>query len=254
MESVHFYEELARWSEVVGGFAFVVVMVVLFRRLLLPAVAAAAVARNAELVNAERRREQLRADVSAARAELEAATSEGLLIRERGLADAQREHDRIIEEARHEGTRLLVNARGELERGRLAARDRLRIELIEKALGRARAIATERLDPATNARLVARTVDELAERRPLMPNETLARRYATAIFQLASEAGAVDRVGTDLHAFVAALEKDDAVRRFFVAPIVDRQEKTEVIASAFAALHPVALHSVLLLVQKRRGA
>ena len=162
MESLHFYEELARWSEVVGGVAFVVVMYVLFRRFLLPAVAAAAVSRNAELVNAERRREQLRAEVSAARAELESAATEGILIRERGATDAEREHERIIVEARHEGTRLLLNARGELERGRLAARDRLRIELIEKALGRARTIATERLDPATNARLVARTVDELA--------------------------------------------------------------------------------------------
>jgi ATP synthase F1 delta subunit len=38
-----------------------------------------------------------------------------------------------------------------------------------------------------------------------MPNETLARRYATAIFQLATEANAVPAVGHDLHTFVAAL-------------------------------------------------
>jgi F-type H+-transporting ATPase subunit delta len=38
-----------------------------------------------------------------------------------------------------------------------------------------------------------------------MANETLARRYATAVFQLAVEAGAVKQVGHDLHTFVAAL-------------------------------------------------
>jgi len=35
-----------------------------------------------------------------------------------------------------------------------------------------------------------------------MPNETLARRYATAIFQLASEAGEIAGIGRDLHAFI----------------------------------------------------
>jgi len=85
-----------------------------------------------------------------------------------------------------------------------------------------------------------------------MPNETLARRYATAIFQLATEADAVERVRTDLHGFVAALRADDAVRRFYVAPIVDRDEKTSVIAQSFGALSDIALHAILLLIRKRR--
>jgi F-type H+-transporting ATPase subunit delta len=66
-----------------------------------------------------------------------------------------------------------------------------------------------------------------------MPNETLARRYATAIFQLATEAGAVDGVGHDLHTFVAALAADEDVNRFFRSPVVDRKEKAAVIAQAF---------------------
>jgi F-type H+-transporting ATPase subunit delta len=85
-----------------------------------------------------------------------------------------------------------------------------------------------------------------------MPNEKLARRYATAIFQLATDAGAVERVGTDLHGFVDTLRADDAVRRFFIAPIVDRREKATLIANSFAGLHEVALHAALLLIQKRR--
>jgi F-type H+-transporting ATPase subunit b len=162
MESTHaFYENLAQWSEILGGIAFVVVAFVLFRKLMLPMVQAAAVARNADLVNAERRREALRAEVAEARAELEAAMREGQSIRERGKADAQRERDRILADAVHEGTRIVQNADGELERARIAARDQLRIELIEAALNRARALARERIDEGVNARLVSKTVDEL---------------------------------------------------------------------------------------------
>ncbi|MBV9440875.1 MAG: ATP synthase F1 subunit delta [Candidatus Eremiobacteraeota bacterium] len=85
-----------------------------------------------------------------------------------------------------------------------------------------------------------------------MPNETLARRYATAIFQLATEAGRLPAVQRDLHAFIDALAADDTVRRFFRSPVVDRGEKGKVISDAFGRLDPIALHSVLLLIRKRR--
>jgi F-type H+-transporting ATPase subunit delta len=87
-----------------------------------------------------------------------------------------------------------------------------------------------------------------------MPNETLARRYATAIFELATEAGAVAAVGHDLHTFVAALAADADVNTFFRSPVVDRNEKAAVIAQAFDMLHDVALHAILLLIRKRREA
>ena len=85
-----------------------------------------------------------------------------------------------------------------------------------------------------------------------MPNETLARRYATAVFQLASESGRVPGVQHDLHTFVEALAADADVRKFFRSPVVDRKEKTEIVGSAFAKLDPIALHTILLLVRKRR--
>lgn len=163
MEGVQAFEEIARWSEIIGGIAFFVAAFFLFRRFMLPAVLSAEVAHNADLVGAERRREQLRAEVGAARARLEDATLEALSIRERGRDDAQRERERIISEAAAEGTRILVNAKAELERARIVARDQLRVELIERALARARALANERLDDSLNGRLIARTVDELTE-------------------------------------------------------------------------------------------
>ena len=85
-----------------------------------------------------------------------------------------------------------------------------------------------------------------------MPSETLARRYATAVFQLASESGRIGEVQHDLHTFVAALDADDQVRRFYRSPVVDRKEKEQIISGAFAKLDPIALHTVLLLIRKRR--
>jgi len=87
-----------------------------------------------------------------------------------------------------------------------------------------------------------------------MPQETLARRYATAVFQLATEANKVKPIQHDLHTFVAALDADAEVRRFFRSPVVDRYEKEEIVGKAFDKLDPIALHTILLLVRKRREA
>jgi F0F1-type ATP synthase membrane subunit b/b' len=164
MES-SFFESLAAWSEIVGGVAFVIVAVILFRKLGLPLIANAETARNAELQNTEHRREQLRAEVSKARGLVEEADREALAIAERAGADARREAEAIVAGARADGARLVANAEGELERARNAARDHLRIELIEQALLRARSLAGERVNADVDARLVAKTVDDLASGR-----------------------------------------------------------------------------------------
>ena len=85
-----------------------------------------------------------------------------------------------------------------------------------------------------------------------MPNETLARRYATAVFQLAQEADKITAVQDDLHGFIGTLDADEGVRKFFRSPVVDRAQKTEIVRQAFAKLDPIALHTILLLVRKRR--
>lgn len=88
-----------------------------------------------------------------------------------------------------------------------------------------------------------------------MANETVARRYAAAVFQLADEAGAVDAVGRDLHAVRDAIYTDAATKGFFLSPVIDRKEKERVLASAFTGkTHDIAMHTVLLLVRKRREA
>jgi F0F1-type ATP synthase membrane subunit b/b' len=156
-----FFDRLAQWSEIVGGFAFVVVAVFLFTKYALPAVRATQIARNADLVHAEQRREALKAEVSKARAEVEAADRDAQSIKARATVDAAREHDRLVAEAKADGERAVANAHGALERARIAARAQLRGEFIDRALVLARSQADSRIDAATNAKLVGATVETL---------------------------------------------------------------------------------------------
>jgi F-type H+-transporting ATPase subunit delta len=84
-------------------------------------------------------------------------------------------------------------------------------------------------------------------------DETLARRYAQAVFDLASEAGKIAETGRDLRTAWDAMQEDDGVVRFFFAPIIDRNEKQKVLVDAFSGkIETLALHTMLLLVRKRR--
>jgi len=87
-----------------------------------------------------------------------------------------------------------------------------------------------------------------------MANETLARRYAAAIFSLAKDAGQIAKVRDDLHVVLTVLDGDEAIRKFFRSPVVDRREKAGIVERAFGGLSDIARHSVLLLVRKRREA
>lgn len=156
-----FFDRLAQWSEIVGGFAFIIVAIFLFMKYALPAVRATQVARNADLVHAEQRREALKAEVNKARAEVEAADRDAQSIKARSTVDAAREHDRLVAEARADGERAVANARGALDRARIAARAQLRAELIERALQLARSEADSRIDATVNAKLVSATVQTL---------------------------------------------------------------------------------------------
>jgi F-type H+-transporting ATPase subunit delta len=86
-----------------------------------------------------------------------------------------------------------------------------------------------------------------------MANQKLARRYATAIFQLATEAKAVEQVGKELQILSDAIADNASALNFFLSPVVDPKEKERTLVAAFdGKAHPVALHTMLLLVRKRR--
>jgi F0F1-type ATP synthase membrane subunit b/b' len=153
-----FYEGLATWSQVVASIAFLIVLIYLWRRFLTPAVVASQHRKNAELLDTERRRDEAKAGIGAARAEAADADADARAITERGQSEADATRERMLHEGRAESDRLLRNAEGELERGRSAARERLRDDLLQKAVAIARRAALD-VDDATNRRLVSEAVD-----------------------------------------------------------------------------------------------
>lgn len=86
-----------------------------------------------------------------------------------------------------------------------------------------------------------------------MANEKIARRYATAVFSLAGDKHARERVGSDLAAIAKALDDNELTREFYRAPTVDRKNKESALLAAFRGrVDDVALNTLLLLVRKRR--
>jgi F0F1-type ATP synthase membrane subunit b/b' len=155
-------ETLAQVSQIVGAIVFLIAIVLIWNKWIAPGVKAYQQAKNAELAEAEARRTQMRQDVEAARAEIARADDDCREIRARIDTVIDRDKRKTIEDAQHEAERIVRNAEGELERARLAARDRLRIEFIEKALAKARADAAARVTPATDRALVESTLNDLA--------------------------------------------------------------------------------------------
>ena len=154
------YTNLAVWSQILGAFAFLAVAVWVWMRFLAPAVVASRDRKNAELAEAERARDIAKEEIDVARRELAVAASEAQAIRSRGHGDAKALQERVLADAIREGERLVRNAEGELERGRRAARETLRLELIAKALEIARESAA-RLGDDANRRLVGDVVETL---------------------------------------------------------------------------------------------
>jgi F0F1-type ATP synthase membrane subunit b/b' len=154
-------EQLAMWSQIAGAVVFVIAVVLIWNKYIAPGVKSYQAAKNAELAEAEARREHMRADCAAARASIEAAEADASMIRERAQSAAVHDRTKTVQEATAEAQRIVRNAEGELERARLAARARLRIEFIEKALAKARAEAGGRVSDTVNKQLVDTTVDDL---------------------------------------------------------------------------------------------
>ena len=156
-------ELLAQVSQIVGAVVFVVVAVLIWNKYIAPGVKAYQASKNAELAEAEARRERIKADCAAAEAEIARAEADAQEIRARIVTIVGHDHGLAIAEAKAEAERIVRNAGGELDRARLAARDRMRVELVEKALAKARAEAPRRVDPATNKRLIDDTIAQLVK-------------------------------------------------------------------------------------------
>jgi F-type H+-transporting ATPase subunit delta len=86
-----------------------------------------------------------------------------------------------------------------------------------------------------------------------MTNATAARRYATALFTLARDANALDRIERDMRDMLKALQLKPDVQRYFVSPVANRAQKTALLERIFEGkVDRIALNALLLLVRKRR--
>jgi|SRR5579862_869062 len=149
-----FYVHIALWSQVVASVLFVGVLGWMWVKFIQPAILAAQDRYNKQIAEAERHRDEAKATLDLLKTQINGASHDAGLIKERADAQAKREYESAVSEARDAGERALNNARGELDRARAAAREQLREELLDKALDRARAEAERRIDASANARLV----------------------------------------------------------------------------------------------------
>lgn len=155
------YELISTWSQVISAILFLAVMIWLAVKLGGPAVLAARDEKNKQIAEAERHRDEARAAVELLRADMQGASQDAEAIRARAAQQAAHERAAALAEAKDAGERSLRGADGELNRARLAARDRLRTEILDRALEIARTDASARVDAAANAKLVATFVSTL---------------------------------------------------------------------------------------------
>ena len=82
----------------------------------------------------------------------------------------------------------------------------------------------------------------------------VAGRYATALFELAGEANAIDSVAADLDTFTAMLAESDDLRRLVGSPAFSADEQTAAIKAvlAKAGLSGIAANFIGLVASKRR--
>jgi F0F1-type ATP synthase membrane subunit b/b' len=155
------YEAVALWSQVLSAILFIIVLVWIWIKFIQPAVIVAQQNANAQLAEAERHRDEAKAQLESLRGEIDNARREAAAIRQRVEAQAKAECEGMLDEARRAGERSIANAHGELGRSRAAAREQLRDELLDKALTLARAQAHERVDERVNRELVSSFVTTL---------------------------------------------------------------------------------------------
>jgi F-type H+-transporting ATPase subunit b len=156
-----FYENVAIWSQVISSILFLCVLVWLWMKYLQPAIMASQERVNKQIAEGERHRDEAKAMLDILQTEIEGANRDAEAIKQRAADQAQHETDATLAEAREAGQRALANANMEFDRSLAAARASLRVEMLDKALTRARAQAQQRVDASTDTTLVDRFIGSL---------------------------------------------------------------------------------------------
>lgn len=82
----------------------------------------------------------------------------------------------------------------------------------------------------------------------------LAKRYASALFSLAEENGALDAVATDLEATLKLLQESDDLRKMIASPLISKDEQTKAMLEVLKAsgAHDLVQNFFGVVAQKRR--
>ncbi|HEX4012560.1 MAG TPA: hypothetical protein VHX17_01585 [Candidatus Cybelea sp.] len=163
MNDAQLYIQIAVWSQVASSVIFIGVLVYMWKRFAMPVLMAAQERSNRQIAEAERHRDEVKGALGALHDEIASAGRDARLIAQRADLHAAREREAMIAEATESGERSLRDAQGELERARAAARQRLRDELVERALTIAREDAVQRIGPSLDERLIAGFASTLGE-------------------------------------------------------------------------------------------
>ena len=148
------YERIAVLSQVISAALFMVALVYLWIRFILPAVVAAQEAHNKQIAETVRHRDDAKSALDVLKAEIDGAQRDAEAIRQRARELAAYEREQTLAQAREDGERTLHGAEGELDRARAVDRERLRTELLDRALEIARTRATQRVDAAVQSKLL----------------------------------------------------------------------------------------------------
>ena len=165
MSDNQFYVQIAVWSQVVSALLFMGVLVWLWFKFIQPAILAAQDRQNKQIAEAERHRDEAKSMLDVLRNDVENARRDAGLIAARIDGEAARERESIVAEARDAGERSVRDAQAEFTRALAAGRERLRVDLLEKALRRARQNAARRVDATVDAGLVERFARSLERPR-----------------------------------------------------------------------------------------
>ena len=88
----------------------------------------------------------------------------------------------------------------------------------------------------------------------LAPVSGVAGRYAAALFDLASDAGAADKVEKDLASLTAAIGASADLRAFLKSPVYDRADQLSAVTALAerAGFHPLTANFLKLIAKNRR--
>jgi len=85
-----------------------------------------------------------------------------------------------------------------------------------------------------------------------MSNSTVAKRYAQALFEIAQQKNMLAEVGADLNELTKVVTQSSDFLTLLNAPKFSIERKKQMVAEIFASATPEVLHTVQLLVEKKR--